>query len=55
MSASCLLVKGFRVDGIGIWIGSTVGLGVYALLLVWRFNLLTLRGYMPAAPGHAAH
>lgn len=44
-----------RLEAIGIWIGFTVGLGVYALLLVWRFNLLTLRGYMPAAPGHAAH
>lgn len=44
-----------RLDAIGIWIGFTVGLGVYALLLVWRFNVLTLRGYMPAAPGHAAH
>jgi MATE family multidrug resistance protein len=44
-----------RLEAIGIWIGFTVGLGVYALLLVWRFNRLTLRGYMPAAPGHAAH
>jgi MATE family multidrug resistance protein len=39
---------------IGIWIGFTVGLGVYAVLLVWRFNALTRRGFMPAAPGHAA-
>ena len=37
---------------IGIWIGFTVGLGVYAVLLVWRFNALTRRGVMPAAPGH---
>ncbi len=43
-----------RLEAVGIWIGFTVGLGVYALLLVWRFNLLTLRGYMPATPGHAA-
>ena len=42
------------LEAIGIWMGFTVGLGVYALLLVWRFNLLTLRGYMPATPGHAA-
>ncbi|HVZ50698.1 MAG TPA: MATE family efflux transporter [Pseudolabrys sp.] len=36
----------------GIWIGFTIGLSVYAALLVWRFNLLTRRGYMPAIPGH---
>lgn len=41
------------LGAVGIWIGFTVGLGVYALLLVWRFNLLTLRGYMPAVPGQA--
>ncbi len=44
-----------QLGAIGIWMGFTVGLGVYALLLVWRFNLLTLRGYMPATPGHTAH
>ena len=44
-----------RLEAVGVWIGFTVGLGVYALLLVWRFNVLTLRGYMPAAPGHTAH
>jgi MATE family multidrug resistance protein len=38
---------------VGIWIGFTVGLVLYALLLVWRFNALTTRGYMPDAPGHA--
>jgi MATE family multidrug resistance protein len=44
-----------RLEAVGVWIGFTVGLGVYALLLVWRFNVLTLRGYMPAAPGQMAH
>jgi MATE family multidrug resistance protein len=39
---------------IGIWTGFTVGLAVYAALLVWRFNALTRRGYMPDAPGHVA-
>ena len=43
-----------RMEAVGIWIGFTVGLGLYALLLVWRFNALTRRGFMPAAPGHAA-
>jgi MATE family multidrug resistance protein len=32
---------------IGIWIGFSTGLAVYALLLVWRFHLLTARGYLP--------
>lgn len=53
-ATSYTLAFPFRLEAIGIWIGFTVGLGVYALLLVWRFNLLTLRGYMPATPGHAA-
>jgi MATE family multidrug resistance protein len=43
-----------QLEAVGIWIGFTVGLGVYATLLVWRFNALTRRGYMPAVPGHAA-
>jgi MATE family multidrug resistance protein len=51
---SYMLAFPLRLEAVGIWIGFTVGLGVYALLLVWRFNLLTLRGYMPATPGHAA-
>jgi MATE family multidrug resistance protein len=37
---------------VGVWMGFTLGLGVYSLLLVWRFNVLTRRGYMPAPPGH---
>jgi MATE family multidrug resistance protein len=42
------------LEAVGIWIGFTVGLIVYAGLLVWRFDALTRRGYMPAVPGHAA-
>lgn len=41
------------LGALGIWIGFTVGLVLYAVLLVWRFNALTNRGYMPDAPGHA--
>lgn len=41
------------LNAVGIWIGFTVGLALYALLLVWRFHALTARGYMPDAPGHA--
>jgi MATE family multidrug resistance protein len=42
------------LKAIGVWIGFTVGLAVYAALLMWRFNALTRRGIMPAPPGHAA-
>ena len=34
----------------GIWAGFTIGLLLYAVLLVWRFAVLTQRGVMPAAP-----
>ena len=54
-ATSYTLASPARLEAVGVWIGFTVGLGVYALLLVWRFNVLTLRGYMPAAPGHIAH
>jgi MATE family multidrug resistance protein len=40
---------GFRADlgAIGVWIGLTIGILVYAALLVTRFHVLTARGYMP--------
>jgi MATE family multidrug resistance protein len=34
----------------GVWLGFTIGLAVYALLLVWRFHRLTARGYLPDIP-----
>lgn len=43
-----------RLAAPGIWIGFTVGLVLYALLLVWRFHALTRRGYLPAAPAQPA-
>lgn len=43
-----------RLEVVGIWIGFSVGLGVYAVLLVWRFSALTRRGFMPSAPGRAS-
>jgi MATE family multidrug resistance protein len=52
-ATSYTLAFAARLEAAGIWIGFTVGLGLYALLLVWRFNALTRRGYMPVAPGHA--
>jgi MATE family multidrug resistance protein len=38
----------------GIWIGLSVGLAVYAVLLTSRFHLLTARHYLPAIAGSAA-
>ena len=35
----------------GIWIGLTIGLFVFASLLVWRFLHLTARGYLPILAG----
>ena len=52
--ASYTLAFQAELGAVGVWAGFTLGLGVYASLLVWRFNLLTRRGYMPAVPGHAA-
>lgn len=34
----------------GVWIGFTIGLIVYCVLLVTRFHRLTARGYIPDAP-----
>jgi MATE family multidrug resistance protein len=31
----------------GIWVGLTIGLLVYATLVVWRFHWLTARRYLP--------
>jgi MATE family multidrug resistance protein len=31
----------------GIWIGLSAGIAVYAVLLIWRFQLLTARNYLP--------
>jgi MATE family multidrug resistance protein len=37
----------------GVWIGLSIGLMLYALLLVWRFHALTKRGYLPDVIGAA--
>jgi MATE family multidrug resistance protein len=39
------------LGAIGVWIGLSLSTAVYAVLLVWRFHLLTARGYLPAVPG----
>ena len=38
------------LGAIGVWIGLSLSTAVYAVLLVWRFHLLTARGYLPAVP-----
>ncbi len=35
------------LGAVGVWIGLSLGLLVYALLLVWRFQELTRQGYLP--------
>ena len=48
--------SGFQLGlgAVGVWIGLSIGLVVYALLLVWRFDRLTGRGYLPAEVGSTA-
>jgi MATE family multidrug resistance protein len=42
-------VLGFTLGhgAVGIWIGLSLGLAIYAVLLIWRFHALTNRGYLP--------
>ena len=37
-----------RLGAIGIWAGLSLGLTLYAILLVWRFHALTRDQYLPA-------
>ena len=41
------------LGAIGVWIGLSLGTAVYAVLLVWRFLVLTARHYLPAPPAAA--
>jgi MATE family multidrug resistance protein len=43
----------FGLGAYGIWIGLSLGIAVYALLLIWRFQRLTARHYLPAIVGAA--
>jgi multidrug resistance protein, MATE family len=40
----------FGLGATGVWVGLSVGLILYALMLIVRFHRLTKRGYMPDAP-----
>ena len=46
--AACYIL-GFPIGwgAFGIWIGLSLSVMLYAVLLVWRFNVLTKRGYLP--------
>jgi MATE family multidrug resistance protein len=46
--AGCwLLAFTFGLGAFGVWIGLSLGIVVYALLLIWRFHRLTARHYLP--------
>jgi MATE family multidrug resistance protein len=49
---ACYLLA-FSLNGgaVGVWIGLSIGVALYAVLLVWRFHALTRRGYLPALVG----
>ena len=43
-------VLGFPLGlgAVGVWAGLSIGTGVFAILLLWRFHALTRAGYLPA-------
>jgi multidrug resistance protein, MATE family len=51
-SSAWILAFTLGLGAYGIWIGLSLGIAVYALLLIWRFHRLTARHYLPeiAAP-----
>ena len=48
---------GFVLDygALGVWIGLSLSVIIYAVALVWRFHALTRRGYMPDVPQAMPH
>jgi MATE family multidrug resistance protein len=56
-AAICFWAVGFTVcyalgfplgwGAVGVWIGLSIGVILYAALLAWRFLSLTKRGYLP--------
>ena len=50
--ASCYwLAFPMRLGALGVWIGLSLGLAIYAVLLIWRFHVLSARGYLPEVAG----
>lgn len=43
----------FGLGAYGIWIGLSIGIVAYAVLLIWRFQRLTARQYLPRIVGAA--
>jgi multidrug resistance protein, MATE family len=50
-SASYVLGFTLGYGAIGVWVGLSLGTGLFAVLLLWRFRALTRAHYLPAAPG----
>jgi MATE family multidrug resistance protein len=49
-TSSYTLAFAAGLEAVGIWIGFSISIAVYAALLIWRFHALTQRGYLPAVP-----
>lgn len=50
-TTSYLLGFPMRLGAVGVWVGFTCGLAVFALLLILRFRRLTSRGFLPERVG----
>jgi MATE family multidrug resistance protein len=50
-SASYALGFTLGYGAIGVWVGLSLGTGLFAVLLLWRFRALTRAHYLPDAPG----
>lgn len=50
-TTSYLLGFSMRLGAVGVWVGFTCGLAVFALLLILRFRRLTSRGFLPERVG----
>jgi MATE family multidrug resistance protein len=49
-TSAYVLAFSTKLGVFGVWIGFSLSLWLFALLLTVRFNNLTARGYIPAAP-----
>ena len=47
-TAAYLLAFPFGLGVVGVWIGFSLGVATFAVLLIWRFQQLTSRRYLPA-------